>query len=224
MQVTGKELGVCTSLNHITMQEEAPPQDHWQHVLQQLQLSRPQLLKLTACYQEFTRQRKALQALHADLTKAVACNSSCSLQLAAACAELVGASANSSMCPAASSGCSADVEHPSTGGDASTAAAGSPEPASLSAVLAEGEQQAGTAPDPSVLMTRLLVMMNQSLSMPYLVLHNTLSRQQIACMLVASYPFVPRPGPIMEAASQFLNSQPPRSSTPGGDEAGKEGQ
>lgn len=215
---------MCTSLNHITMQEEAPPQDHWQHVLQQLQLSRPQLLKLAACYQEFTRQRKAQRAMHADVTKAVACNSSCSLQLAAACAELVGApSTDISTCPAASGGCNAGeaagLEHPSIGGDA-----GSPEPASLSAVLADGEQQAITAPDPSLLMTRLLVMVNHSLSMPYLVLHNTLSRQQIARMLVASYPFVPRPGPIMEAASQFLTTQQLRSGTPGVDEAGEEGQ
>lgn len=212
---------MCTSLNHITGQQEAPPGHHWQQVLEQLELSRPQLLRLAACYQEFVRQRRTQQQLHADLAKAVAYKSSFSLQIAAACAELAAgaASDSSGTCSAGRAGsdphCTASCSHGSAADVHTAEQADMSQPASLEALLAEGEQQRSTAPpDPAVLMTRLLVSVNQSLTMPFLVLHSTLSRKQIACMLVAAYPFVPRPGPIMEAAVQFLNAQRERGDSP----------
>jgi hypothetical protein len=202
VEATGSQLGICTSLNHVTMQEEAPPQDHWQDVLQQLELSHLQLVMLSACYQEFTRQRKAHQALQESLTKEVARTSSCTQRLLAAAHGCPAA-------PAAAGAAAVDSTKQQTTCRISCAGSsgrvcGSVEPVSSGSNDSEGSEIAAAVSHSEYLSTRLLVRMNQSFSMPFLVLHNTLTRKQIARMLVSSYPFVPRPGPLMEAAAQQL--------------------
>lgn len=164
-------------------------------------------MKLSACYQEFTRQRKAHHALQESLTKAVASTSTCTQRLLAAAqggsvaAAAVGAATEDSTSRHAGAGLRGAVNSSrradtpdvmgAAGGDAGAASA-------------DADDAGGAASNPEGLLTRLLVMVNQSFCMPFLVLHNTLTRKQIARMLVASYPFVPRPAPLMEAASQHL--------------------
>lgn len=199
VEAIGSRIGVCTALNHITMQQEAPPQDHFQIVLQQLQLSRAQLVKLTACYHEFTRQRKAHHALQESLTRAVASTSSCTQRLlaaahagSAAAAATVAAATGDSTTQCVMRGCAGAVDSSRSSSEGSPGVDAAAEPAD--------------PPAPEALVTRLLIKVNQSFCMPFLVLHDTLTHKQIGCMLVASYPFVPRPAPLMEAACQLLNS------------------
>lgn len=247
-EITGPQLGICTATNHITGAQEAPQQQHWQNALQQLQLSRPQLLKLSACFNEFTRQRKAQSQFQAFVASASACNNSCSLQLLAAGPrglvmrpgsappDMGGAEAaeDSAAAAAARSG-----PPPETQGAASPvsacAAAGAGVTAASSGgcyTQSEGAATAGacsgmecSAPDPSHLMAHLLCMVNRSFIMAFMTLHNTLTRQQVAKMLVASFPYVPRAGPLMEAASQALLQGTKPSSmqrlTPDADEDGE---
>jgi hypothetical protein len=202
VEVTGPQLGICTSLNHVTMQEEAPPQDHWQNVLRHLELSHPQLVMLSACYQEFMRQRKAHQALQESLMEAVASTSSCTQRLLAAAQGCPAAAAAAGAVTVSSSTQEAACRFSCAG--SSRRLAGSAEPVSPGSNDSEGSDIAAAVSHSEYLSTRLLVSMNQSFSMPFLVLHNTLTRKQIARMLVSSYPFVPRPGPLMEAATQQL--------------------
>lgn len=176
------------------------PQHHWQLVLQQLQLCRAQLVKLTACYHEFTRQRKAHHALQESLTRAVASTNSCTQRLLAAAhtgsaaAAAVGAATGDSTTQCVMRGCAGAVDS-----SRSSSSEGSP---GVDADAAE----AADPPAPEALVTRLLIKVNQSFCMPFLVLHDMLTHKQISRMLVASYPFVPRPAPLMEAACQLLNS------------------
>lgn len=202
LEAVGSRLGVCTALNHITMQQEAPPQDHFRFVLQQLQLSRAQLMKLAACYHEFMRQRKVHHALQESLAQAVASTSSCTQRLLAAAhagspvAAAVGTSTGSSTTQRVIvRRCASAVDSSRRSGSeagSSDADAAAAEPAD--------------PPGAEELLLRLLVRVNQSFCMPFLVLHDTLTHKQIARMLVASYPFVPRPAPLMEAACQHLDS------------------
>jgi hypothetical protein len=203
LEAVGSRLGVCTALNHITMQQEAPPQDHFRFVLQQLQLSRAQLMKLAACYHEFMRQRKVHHALQESLAQAVASTSSCTQRLLAAAhagspaAAAVGTSTGDSTTQRAI------VRRCSGAVDSSCSRSGS-EGGSSDADAAAAEP--ADPPGAEELLLRLLVRVNQSFCMPFLVLHDTLTHKQIARMLVASYPFVPRPAPLMEAACQHLES------------------
>jgi hypothetical protein len=81
---TGQALGHCTSINHITMQQEAAPQQHWADVLQQMQLSQQQLVQLAGGFREFVRLRKVHHAAQLALAEQASCSNSCSLQLLAA--------------------------------------------------------------------------------------------------------------------------------------------
>jgi len=160
-----------------------------------MQLSRYQLFKLEACYQEFVRQRKGHQQLQEKVSEAVACSNSCTLQVLAA-------GQRESDAPAARS---SDALSTSSAGAACQAVSGVT--AAQRGAVPAGEIAAGgrcsAEPDnPTDLMSRLLTIVNESFSMLFLVLHNTLTQKQIASMLVASWPFVPRPAPIMEAAWQ----------------------
>lgn len=173
-------------------------------------------MKLAACYQEFARQRKAHHALQESLTKAVASTCTCTQQLLAAArggsvaAAAVGTATGDSTCQQAAAGLAGAVNssrRKSTPDLAGAAAAmGDAGPAG-----ADADDAGDAAANPEGLLTRLLVTVNQSSCMPFLFLHNTLTRKQIARMLVASYPFVPRPGPLMEAASQHLAQLKPDS-------------
>jgi hypothetical protein len=191
-------LGVCTSTNHITVQQEAPPPGHWQRVLLQLQPTQPQLLHLAAGFHEFARMRKAQQAAQLALSAQITCSNSCSLQVLAAANSQsdstkqaqhgADASAKPSGALAACSG-SAENDAASSERDTVTAVAAPPEACSS-------------------LADRLLRTLNQSFLMAQVIMLNTLTQHQIAQLVVSSFPYVPRAAPLMEAALEVLSTKP----------------
>lgn len=142
------------------------------------------------------------QALQESLTKAVASSSSCTQRLLAAAQGCPVAGAAAGAVTGDSS--TQEAAYGAVAAGSSERLAGTAEPVSPGSDDSEGSDIAAAVSHSEYLSTRLLVRMNQSFSMPFLVLHNTLTRKQIARMLVSSYPFVPRPGPLMEAAVQHL--------------------
>jgi hypothetical protein len=192
----GHELGVCTSTNHITMQQEAPPPGHWQRVLLQLQPTRPQLLHLAAGFHEFARMRKAQQAAQLALSAQMTCNNSCSLQVLAA------ANIQSASAPAAAD--ASEQGGGDAGGSCDGAAAAS---CNASDTATAAAAVAAPAEACSSLADRLLRMLNQSFLMVQVVMLNTLTRKQIAQLVVSSFPYVPRAAPLMEAALEVLTNQ-----------------
>jgi hypothetical protein len=203
----GHELGVCTSTNHITMQQEAPPPGHWQRVLLQLQPTRPQLLHLAAGFHEFARMRKAQQAAQLALSAQMTCNNSCSLQvLAAANSQSAPAAASASALAAAASAPAPAAADAREGSGVSTETSASAAAASCSA---SDTATAVAVPSEacSSLADRLLRTLNQSFVMAQVIMLNTLTRNQIAQLVVSSFPYVPRAAPLMEAALELLTNQ-----------------
>lgn len=273
----GQQLGTCTSLNLLTMQQEAPPQHHWQHVLLQLQPTEQQLLQLAAGHVLFKRLCTADQKAQRAAAHAVSAANSCSLLVLTA---LSSAANNSSTCSGSSSGdhssCS-DAAHASAdkgapvaasvlpmehevaapangsmetaaaasagmevaaaasgvsgstpcesgeqgpaaasdeaaagaGGEQQGAAAGTSEgleavaaePQAAAAAASDAAHTPGTQPaDPVSSLESLLRRLTHTSGLMHMLMLNTLTREQIARMVVVSSPFAPRPAPIMEAA------------------------
>jgi hypothetical protein len=241
-------------MNLLTMQQEVPPEHHWQHVLLQLQPTERQVLQLAAGHVLFKRlctaDKKAQRALADTVSAANSCsllvlaalssaantrsasngdgNSSCS-DAAHASGEQGGAAAQSvppaEQEPAAAA--SEEVE-PAAG------ASGAQEPAAASsgledaaaassgkqgvAVAAGEEMEAATAEsdaapthtpgtqsaDPVSSMESLLRRLTHTSGLMHMLMLNTLTREQIARLVVVSSPFAPRPAPIMEAAHHLV--------------------
>jgi hypothetical protein len=59
--------------------------------------------------------------------------------------------------------------------------------------------------DPIALVNELMALLNRSSVAIHLLLFNTLTRRQVACMVVGSYPYLPRAGPLIEAAAADLD-------------------
>lgn len=208
----GQQLGSCTSTNHITMCQESPPPDHWRRVLLRLRPSYAQLLQLAAGFQEFVRMRKASQAVQLSLTAQVECSRSCNSQTLVAASMRQGGSVSTSATTAAAaaaagsgrshshgSGCSGP---PCPGGAGAATAADSSSDTKSSATV-----PAATAPACSSLMDQLLRTLNHAFVMVQALMLNTLTRRQIAQLVVSSFPYVPRPAPLMEAAHELLTQR-----------------
>jgi hypothetical protein len=82
----------------------------------------------------------------------------------------------------------------------STAAARDEQPA------AAGEEEEEEE-EPLALVNQLMGLLNRSSLAIHLLLFNTLTRRQAACMVVACYPFLPRAAPLIEAATASLGLQ-----------------
>jgi hypothetical protein len=59
--------------------------------------------------------------------------------------------------------------------------------------------------DPITMINELMALLNRSTIALHLLLFNTLTRRQVACMVVASYPYLPRAAPLVEAATADLD-------------------
>jgi hypothetical protein len=192
----GQQLGTVTATNHLSMQLEAPPPEHWRQVLLQLQPTYPQLCQLAAGFLQFARLRKNHQAMQLALTDHVECHVSCNPQTLVA----TGKDGSSAPTGEAAGGNTAAA---GTGGCGAVAAASEGGCAVATAAAAEGPP----APACSSLMDQLLRSLNHAFIMVQALMLNTLTNRQIAVLVVSSFPYVPRTAPLMEAAYELLTSQ-----------------
>jgi hypothetical protein len=196
-------------MNHITMQLEAPPEQHWRHVVARMQLTDLQLLQLAAAYQTFVQLRKVHQTTQLSIANLVSCEQTCSLQVLAAASlsgvsvatgaggaagaaapgsgcstsdTCVGASQAAQQAPLLSPGPAAAAEGHLGGPSlpAAAASAGDVADADAAGAAAAAAAMEDLHVDPLKLVNQLLGILNTSTIAIHVLLFNTLTCRQLA--------------------------------------------
>lgn len=79
--------------------------------------------------------------------------------------------------------------------------------AAIAAAVQPAEGDSAQDDDPITLVNELMGLLNRSSLALHLLLFNTLTHRQLARMVVASYPFLPRAGALIEAATAHMGPQ-----------------
>lgn len=131
------------------------------------------------------------------------CNGSTPAAFAAGSSSCLAAGSPTSAAALASPEQASSPTSAASGAAAAAAAVQSFVEPAAAAAQREDDEDEGNA-DPIALLNQLMAMLNRSTVALQLLLLNTLTRQQIARMVVASFPFVPRAAPLVEAATAGL--------------------
>lgn len=182
-------------MNLLTMQQEAPPEHHWQHVLLQLQPTEQQLLQLSAGHVLFRRLCTGDQQAQRAAADAVSTANSCSLLVLTALSSAPSSSSTSSE-PTSSSSSGPDSNMEGLGSLCDVEQAG----AVTEAASADAQPASAQPSDPVISMETVLRRLTHTSGLLHMLMINTLTREQIARLVVVSSPFAPRSAPLMEAA------------------------